>query len=69
MNWKFKIGDFVVPVVHHGSEHATKMIIVARVTEEYADHTVRTYICSHYKLGDYVRQKLMESEITTAPTL
>ena len=63
MKWKFQLGDFVTPVVHHKSEHATKMVVVAKVVEEYADHTKQSYICSHYKLGDYVRQQLMEAEL------
>lgn len=61
--FKHKIGDFVSPAVMDNYEHATKMIVTARVTEEYANHTERYYICSHYKLGDYVRQRLAESEL------
>lgn len=64
MEWKYKCGDFVTPVVHGNYEHATKMVVTARVIEEYADHAERYYICSHYKLGDYVRQRLIESELT-----
>lgn len=63
MNWKYKLGDFVTPVVMHESDHATKMVVTARVTEEYAKHTERSYICSHYKLGDFVRQRILESEL------
>jgi hypothetical protein len=62
-NWKYKIGDFVNPVVMNGYEHATKMVVTARVTEEYANHVERYYICSHYKLGDYVRTRQLETEL------
>lgn len=63
MEHKYKLGDFVSPAVMDNCEHATKMIVTARVTEEYANHTERYYICSHYKLGDYIRQRLAESEL------
>lgn len=63
MEWKFKIGDIVNPVVNEGYEHAARMVITARVTEEYAQHTERFYICSHYKLGDYVRTRQLETEL------
>lgn len=61
--FKHKIGSFVSPAVMDDCEHARKMIVTARVTEEYASHTERYYICSHYKLGDYIRQRIAESEL------
>lgn len=64
MQFKYKIGDFVTPIVSSGYEHATKMVIFARVTEERAQHVERYYICSHYKLGEYVRSRVDDSEIT-----
>lgn len=65
-NWKYKIGGFVNPVVMDDCQHATKMVITARVTEEYANHVERFYICSHYKLGDYVRTRQLETELVAA---
>lgn len=62
--WKYDIGAFVTPVVMHALEHATKMVITARIETEYADHTELWYLCSHYKLGDYIRTQLLESELS-----
>jgi hypothetical protein len=64
MNWKFKIGDFVTPIVHAYYEHESKLVVTARVTEEWADHTERYYLCSGFKLGDYIRIRAVESELT-----
>lgn len=61
--FKYNIGDFVCPVVMDSYEHATKMVVTGRVLEEYAGHVERYYICSHFKLGDYIRQRLTETEI------
>ena len=63
-NWKYKIGDLVTPIPHDNYEHGVKMVITGQITEEYAQHTERWYICSHFKLGDYVRTKVMESELS-----
>lgn len=60
--FRYKIGSFVSPAT--SDKHtATKMIVTARVTEEYASHAERYYICSHYRLGEYVRQRIAESEL------
>jgi hypothetical protein len=63
-DWKYKLGEFVTPITGHSLEHAVKMIVVGRVTEEYEQHTERYYICAHYKLGDFIRSRMSESEIT-----
>jgi hypothetical protein len=65
--WKYNIGDFVTPIVHDHYEHGTKMVVVAHETAEFADHIERTCLCSHFKLGDYVRTRLLEAEITAWP--
>lgn len=62
-DWKYKLGDFVTPAMGYSLEHTTKMIVVGRITEEYAQHTERYYLCSHFKLGDFVRSRLTEPEI------
>lgn len=61
--WKFKVGDFVTPIVHDDYEHRTRMVITARVIEEYAQHIEYWYVCSHFKLGDYVRLKHIDTEL------
>ncbi len=62
-NWRFNIGDFVIPVVHDQYDRATKMVVVGHFTEEFADFTKHLYLCSSFKLGDYVRVTHMETEL------
>jgi len=60
--WKYKFGDVVTPIVQDGN-YASKLVVVGRITEEFREHTKYLYVCSHYKLGDYVRSSLLEDEI------
>lgn len=61
--FKYSIGYFVMPIVHDDWPHEMKMVVTGRVTEEYANHIERYYICSHFRLGDLIRQRFDESEI------
>lgn len=59
--WKFQIGDFVTPVV--GDPKYNEMVVVSRHTEEFADHSRYSYICTTIKLGEHVRQQFVEMEL------
>jgi len=64
---KHKLNDIVTPTVQDSSPHATRMLVIGFLTEEYEDHKVEAYICSHYKLGDHVRSRMAECEIQAYP--
>jgi hypothetical protein len=65
--WKFQLGDIVQPIVQGDSGHGSKMVIIAKLTHEFANHTEYSYLCSDMHLGDIKRLNIFEEEIHMAP--
>jgi len=63
--WKYSIGTLVKSAIQEQNIHAPKMLVIAHLTEEYADYTKRTYLCASYSLGD--NKQIIAQEIELLP--